>query len=369
MIRLAVAIAVVALVGVGDARRRSAASSERDDGRERVPPAHHDPRAGHRARSAISSGRRSTTADVQSFQYPADGSIVSVGRSRAAVFASAGSGGCDAVVRRGDRRLALQRRDRRRARSPHRSRRARAPARPARTSAASRGSGAPRARQRHPERARATMSLEDWGTLTVLSTDSGSRKAGPPGAQASVDGAPRPPERRSRRPPCGERDRDRKRAGDLGGRPLGAAAPPTPRRRRPPDHARRAPGSAPARARAGRRRRGRRRAGAGRAGGVRAALVRRLRLPRLRDGVLRRQLRRSAAERSRRLASRRGHLRRRRDAAPRRRRRDAAHDRLHQDRRLPTVAARHARATSSTTRISPPTRRSRSRGAASRRET
>ena len=33
----------------------------------------------------------STTADVQSFQYPADGSVVSVGRSRAAVFASPGS--------------------------------------------------------------------------------------------------------------------------------------------------------------------------------------------------------------------------------------------------------------------------------------
>ena len=33
----------------------------------------------------------STTADVQSFQYPADGSIVSIGRSRAAVFASPGA--------------------------------------------------------------------------------------------------------------------------------------------------------------------------------------------------------------------------------------------------------------------------------------
>ena len=32
-----------------------------------------------------------TTADVQSFQYPADGSVASVGRSRAAVFASPGS--------------------------------------------------------------------------------------------------------------------------------------------------------------------------------------------------------------------------------------------------------------------------------------
>ena len=33
----------------------------------------------------------STTADVQSFQYPADGSIVSIGRSRASVFASPGA--------------------------------------------------------------------------------------------------------------------------------------------------------------------------------------------------------------------------------------------------------------------------------------
>ena len=54
----------------------------------------------------------STTADVQSFQYPADGSIVSIGRSRASVFASPGCGRRNAVLCRGDRRLALQRRDR-----------------------------------------------------------------------------------------------------------------------------------------------------------------------------------------------------------------------------------------------------------------
>ena len=33
----------------------------------------------------------STTADIESFQYPADGSVLSVGRSRAALFASPGA--------------------------------------------------------------------------------------------------------------------------------------------------------------------------------------------------------------------------------------------------------------------------------------
>ena len=33
----------------------------------------------------------STSADVESFQYPSDGSVVSVGRSRATVFASPGA--------------------------------------------------------------------------------------------------------------------------------------------------------------------------------------------------------------------------------------------------------------------------------------
>ena len=33
----------------------------------------------------------STTADVESFHYPADGSVLSVGRSRASVFASTGA--------------------------------------------------------------------------------------------------------------------------------------------------------------------------------------------------------------------------------------------------------------------------------------
>ena len=37
-----------------------------------------------------------------------------------------------------------------------------------------------------PSSPAASISLADWGTLTVLSSDSGSRKAGPPAAQASV---------------------------------------------------------------------------------------------------------------------------------------------------------------------------------------
>ena len=58
-----------------------------------------------------------------------------------------------------------------------------------------------------------SVSLEDWGTMTVLSSDSGSRKAGPPGAQASVTALRITPERRARRSSGRQRDRHRKRAG------------------------------------------------------------------------------------------------------------------------------------------------------------
>jgi len=126
----------------------------------------------------------STTADVQSFQYPGDGSIVSIGRSRAAIFASPGSaaatqsfaeaivvslfngeivaGKVTASVSAGD-------------------------------SARSAGADTKasvvqglRALGSDVASAPGSVSLEDWGTMTVLSSDSGSRRAGPPGAQASV---------------------------------------------------------------------------------------------------------------------------------------------------------------------------------------
>jgi murein DD-endopeptidase MepM/ murein hydrolase activator NlpD len=127
----------------------------------------------------------STTADVQSFQYPADGSVASVGRSRASVFASPGSaaatqssaeaivvslfngeivaGKVTASVSAGasERSVGSQ-------------------------SGASEVQGLRALGSDVPSTPGATASLEDWGSLTVLSGSSGARKKGPPAAQASM---------------------------------------------------------------------------------------------------------------------------------------------------------------------------------------
>jgi murein DD-endopeptidase MepM/ murein hydrolase activator NlpD len=126
----------------------------------------------------------STTADVQSFQYPADGSIVSVGRSRAAVFASPGAAAATQsfaeaiVVSLFNGEIV--------AGKITASVSAGASAR----SAGSESDGSEvqglRALGRDIPSASGNVPLEDWGTLTVLSTDSGSRESGPPRAQASV---------------------------------------------------------------------------------------------------------------------------------------------------------------------------------------
>ena len=127
----------------------------------------------------------STTADVQSFQYPDDGSIVSLGRSRAAVFAQPGDAAAaqsfaEVIVLSlfGGEVVAAKV-----------------------TAAASAGASARsvgadtsasevqglRALGRDVSTAPgSTASLEDWGALTVLSSTSGARKTGPPGAQGSV---------------------------------------------------------------------------------------------------------------------------------------------------------------------------------------
>jgi murein DD-endopeptidase MepM/ murein hydrolase activator NlpD len=126
----------------------------------------------------------STTVDVQSFQYPADGSVLSVGRSRAAVFASPGSAaatqsfsevivvslfGGDIVAGKVTASVS--------AGASVRSAGARADA--------SQVQGL-RVLGRDVPSAPGTTSLEDWGSLTVLATDTGSRKSGPPAAQSSV---------------------------------------------------------------------------------------------------------------------------------------------------------------------------------------
>ena len=127
----------------------------------------------------------STTADVQSFQYPADGSVASVGRSRAAVFASPGSAAAtqsfaEAIVVSlfngeivaGKVTASVS------AGASERS--------VGSESGASEVQGLRALGRDIPSTPGATAPLEDWGSLTVLSGSSGARKKGPPAAQASM---------------------------------------------------------------------------------------------------------------------------------------------------------------------------------------
>jgi murein DD-endopeptidase MepM/ murein hydrolase activator NlpD len=126
----------------------------------------------------------STTADVQSFQYPADGSVLSVGRSRSAVFASPGSAATTQsfaeviVVSLFNGEIV--------AGKVTASVSAGASARSAGADISASEVQGLRALGSDLPSATGTMALEDWGSLTVLSSDSGSRKAGPPRAQATV---------------------------------------------------------------------------------------------------------------------------------------------------------------------------------------
>jgi murein DD-endopeptidase MepM/ murein hydrolase activator NlpD len=126
----------------------------------------------------------STSADVQSFQYPADGSVVSVGRSRASVFASPGAAAAtqasaevivlslfNGEIVAGKVTASVS---------------AGASARSVGTNTSASAVQGLLALGRDIASSPGTTQLEDWGTLTVLTGDSGSRKAGPPGAQASV---------------------------------------------------------------------------------------------------------------------------------------------------------------------------------------
>jgi murein DD-endopeptidase MepM/ murein hydrolase activator NlpD len=127
----------------------------------------------------------STTADVQSFQYPGDGSVVSVGRSRAAVFASPGSAAAtqsfaEAIVVSlfngeivaGKVTASVS------AGASERS--------VGSESSASEVQGLRALGHDVASTPGTSVSLEDWGTLTVLAGTSGTRKKGPPAAQASV---------------------------------------------------------------------------------------------------------------------------------------------------------------------------------------
>src|SRR5206468_3938796 len=124
-------------------------------------------------------------ADVQSFQYPTDGSVLSVGRSRAAVFASPGAAAAtqsfaevivvslfNGEVVAGKVTASVS---------------AGASARSVGSDTSASDVQGLRALGRDVAATPgATATLDDWGTLTVLSASSGSRKKGPPAAQASV---------------------------------------------------------------------------------------------------------------------------------------------------------------------------------------
>jgi murein DD-endopeptidase MepM/ murein hydrolase activator NlpD len=126
------------------------------------------------------------TADVQSFQYPADGSIISLGRSRAVVSAQTGEAAAaqafaEVIVLSlfGGEVTAGQ---------VTASTTAGASARSAGFDAsASAVNGLQALGQSVSTTPGSTAGLADWGSLSVLSENTGSRPAGPPGAQASVD--------------------------------------------------------------------------------------------------------------------------------------------------------------------------------------
>jgi murein DD-endopeptidase MepM/ murein hydrolase activator NlpD len=124
----------------------------------------------------------STSVDVQSFQYPGDGSVVSVGRSRGSVFVAPGSAAATQALAEatvvslfngeivaGKVTASVS------AGASTRS-----------VGANSSASQVQGLRALGQDVSGGSVPLADWGTLTVLSGDSGSREAGPPAAQASV---------------------------------------------------------------------------------------------------------------------------------------------------------------------------------------
>jgi murein DD-endopeptidase MepM/ murein hydrolase activator NlpD len=129
----------------------------------------------------------STTADVQSFAYPADGSVVNIGRSRARVFAAPGAAAATESVAEAivvslfnGEIVAAQVTASVSAGASRRSAGASTSASAVQGLRAFGGdvSTAPGS----------SATLGDWGTMSVLSGSSGSRKSGPPAAQASATG-------------------------------------------------------------------------------------------------------------------------------------------------------------------------------------
>jgi murein DD-endopeptidase MepM/ murein hydrolase activator NlpD len=127
------------------------------------------------------------SADVQSFQYPGDGSIVRIGRSRAIVSGQPGEAAASQafseviVLSLFDGEVT--------AAQLTASTSAGASARSAEGKSTASSVQGLRALDQDISTARgSTAPLSDWGTLTVLSEDSGSTKASPPRAQATITG-------------------------------------------------------------------------------------------------------------------------------------------------------------------------------------
>jgi murein DD-endopeptidase MepM/ murein hydrolase activator NlpD len=129
----------------------------------------------------------STVADVQSFRYPDSGSIVSIGRSDASVFAAPGSA-ATTQARANVIVLSLFEGEVVAAQVTA-SVSAGASARSSKADvSASTVQGLRVMGQDVSATPGAIAALGDWGTVTVLSQTSGVRKAAPPGAQASSTG-------------------------------------------------------------------------------------------------------------------------------------------------------------------------------------
>jgi murein DD-endopeptidase MepM/ murein hydrolase activator NlpD len=126
-----------------------------------------------------------TSSDVQSFQYPDDGSIVSLGRSRATVSAQPGEAATAQAV--AEATVLSLFNGEITAGQVTASTTAGASARSAGATVTSSAVQGLRALGQDVSTAPgSTSSLGDWGTLSVLSLDSGVRKKGPPGAQGTV---------------------------------------------------------------------------------------------------------------------------------------------------------------------------------------
>ncbi|MGH3133290.1 MAG: choice-of-anchor P family protein [Gaiellaceae bacterium] len=126
-----------------------------------------------------------TSADVQSFLYPDDGTIVRLGRSRAVVSAQPGEAAAaqsfaEVIV------LSLFDGEVTAARVTASTSAGASQRAAGATVSESTVQGLRVLGQSVATSPGATASLSDWGTLTVLSLDSGSRREGPPGAQGTV---------------------------------------------------------------------------------------------------------------------------------------------------------------------------------------